>query len=239
LWKLCQAHRSHKKNEDTGTTADPGGTRTTTETRSLVVPTRGEEHTAGMRDPSGLDDRQPAGRDAAPGRLGVVQAFLNTLDVESGTESLDTTVAAGRWLLAAGLCERPPRIDSNGLDTLLGLREQLRDLAAANGSGSVHPATIDALNRIGQSARLTPIIDGDGLVRFMPAEAGLRGAVAQILELVHRTQLEGTWARLKCCPEHTCRWVFYDRSRNRSGTWCSMAVCGNRTKARTFRARRG
>ena len=35
--------------------------------------------------------------------------------------------------------------------------------------------------------------------------------------------------RLKICPN--CRWLFIDRSRNRSRTWCDMAVCGNRAKA--------
>ncbi|PLT99390.1 hypothetical protein BMJ34_14370 [Sinorhizobium medicae] len=36
--------------------------------------------------------------------------------------------------------------------------------------------------------------------------------------------------RLKICPN--CAWLFLDRSRNRSRTWCDMAVCGNRSKAR-------
>ena len=47
---------------------------------------------------------------------------------------------------------------------------------------------------------------------------------------------DGTWRRLKACREDTCQWAFYDRSKNRSGTWCSMAVCGNRAKARAYRS---
>jgi len=35
--------------------------------------------------------------------------------------------------------------------------------------------------------------------------------------------------RLKICPN--CGWLFLDRSRNRSRTWCDMTVCGNRMKA--------
>lgn len=35
--------------------------------------------------------------------------------------------------------------------------------------------------------------------------------------------------RLKICPN--CQWLFLDRSRNRSRTWCDMTVCGNRVKA--------
>jgi predicted RNA-binding Zn ribbon-like protein len=48
----------------------------------------------------------------------------------------------------------------------------------------------------------------------------------------------GTWERLKACALHdTCEWAFYDWSKNRSGTWCDMKVCGNRSKARAYRER--
>lgn len=190
-----------------------------------------------MTEPSGLDDRQPAGREAAPSPLVVVQAFLNTIDIESDTEALDTPGAATRWLVAAGLCRRPPEIDMADVQLLHDLREALRDLASAHVSGRPRPAAIDTLNRIGRGALLTPTVDPYGVVHLAQTEDDAPGAVARILALVHRAQLDGTWARLKSCPEHTCRWVFYDRSRNRSGTWCSMAVCGNRTKARAFRSR--
>ena len=42
---------------------------------------------------------------------------------------------------------------------------------------------------------------------------------------------------VKACPADDCRWAFYDRSRNRSGTWCDMSDCGNRAKARAYRKR--
>ncbi|HBF28133.1 CGNR zinc finger domain-containing protein [Rhizobium sp.] len=35
--------------------------------------------------------------------------------------------------------------------------------------------------------------------------------------------------RLKICGN--CGWLFLDKSKNRSRTWCDMAVCGNRVKA--------
>jgi predicted RNA-binding Zn ribbon-like protein len=50
---------------------------------------------------------------------------------------------------------------------------------------------------------------------------------------------DGTWSRLKACRAADCRWAFYDRARNHSRHWCSMEVCGNRTKARAYRARHG
>lgn len=36
--------------------------------------------------------------------------------------------------------------------------------------------------------------------------------------------------RMKICPN--CKWLFVDHSKNHSRTWCDMAVCGNRAKAR-------
>lgn len=35
--------------------------------------------------------------------------------------------------------------------------------------------------------------------------------------------------RMKICGH--CGWLFLDRSKNRSRSWCDMAVCGNRVKA--------
>jgi predicted RNA-binding Zn ribbon-like protein len=49
---------------------------------------------------------------------------------------------------------------------------------------------------------------------------------------------DGSWRRLKACRNHGCRWAFYDYSKNRSASWCSMQLCGNRTKTRAYRARR-
>jgi predicted RNA-binding Zn ribbon-like protein len=60
-----------------------------------------------------------------------------------------------------------------------------------------------------------------------------------VLAIVAEAMAEGTWSRLKACREHSCEWAFYDRSRNRSGVWCSMEGCGNRAKARAFRERHG
>ena len=66
---------------------------------------------------------------------------------------------------------------------------------------------------------------------------GVDGALGRLLAIVAAAQADGTWERLKACPWDTCRWAFYDHSRNRSGVWCSMAVCGNRAKVQAFRAR--
>ncbi|KQV63963.1 CGNR zinc finger domain-containing protein [Rhizobium sp. Root1220] len=42
--------------------------------------------------------------------------------------------------------------------------------------------------------------------------------------------------RMKICGN--CGWLFLDRSKNKSRTWCDMAVCGNRAKANRHYRRR-
>ena len=63
-------------------------------------------------------------------------------------------------------------------------------------------------------------------------------AVGTLLVIAVRAMIDGRWRRLKACPGEHCGWVFYDHSRNNSSRWCSMAVCGGRTKARSHYRRR-
>ena len=80
------------------------------------------------------------------------------------------------------------------------------------------------------------------------ASASLRGAPIEI-SFAHEDRIIGplAWAaldllrsdeldRLKRCPAENCRWLFLDRTKNRSRRWCDMATCGNQAKARTHRA---
>ena len=70
------------------------------------------------------------------------------------------------------------------------------------------------------------------------AGPGIDPALARILAAAYTGMAEGDWARLKVCADEECEWSFYDRSRNHSGQWCDMAVCGGRHKVRAYRARR-
>src|SRR5207247_796842 len=62
------------------------------------------------------------------------------------------------------------------------------------------------------------------------------GALGRIVAAAFAGMANEDWSRLKLCGSHTCRWAFFDRSRNHSSRWCTMAACGNRAKARRFRA---
>lgn len=42
--------------------------------------------------------------------------------------------------------------------------------------------------------------------------------------------------KIRACDNPDCRWLFLDTSKNHTRRWCDMALCGNRMKARRFKA---
>jgi predicted RNA-binding Zn ribbon-like protein len=93
------------------------------------------------------------------------------------------------------------------------------------------------------AARATPLVVAVGWAaegagwQLSPGAGGVDGFVGRLLAAVTATMADGSFSRLKACRNETCRWLFHDHSRNRSGTWCSMAGCGSRMKSRAYRAR--
>ncbi len=110
-------------------------------------------------------------------------------------------------------------------------------LVAHNGGGSVPAQASRTLDDAARRARLRLHFDDDGGASLVPEAAGVDGALGRLVAIVHDSIAQGTWSRLKACREHECEWAFYDHTKNRSGAWCSMQVCGNRAKARAFRER--
>jgi predicted RNA-binding Zn ribbon-like protein len=153
-------------------------------------------------------------------------------------DELQTVEAANSWLLSRGLLDSGDELSAEGLAALLELRELLRTLAVANTHGPLDPAASEALNSLAQSAPLILEFDADGRVVLRPASGGSSPAIARLLAILFESMRDGSWQRLKRCPGNGCPFTFYDSSRNRTGTWCSMAVCGNRAKVRSYQARK-
>ncbi len=173
----------------------------------------------------------------APGRLELVRAFVNTLDVEHAADELSTGVRASAWLAGNDLPGGERGLDDGDLARLVAVREALRELLLANNSGEKPPrAALAALNEQSTEAAIGLRFSTSGADLVTRCD-GVDSAIAQLLAIVHESMRDGTWRRLKACPADDCLWGFYDHSRNRSGTWCVMGECGNRAKARTFRER--
>lgn len=177
------------------------------------------------------------GAKPAPGDLALVQAFLNTVDIESGRDDVATPAALSAWLARHGLLEAGAPLADADLRFALRVREALRGLAFANHDGDRDPADLEILNRAASGARLRVRFEGGGSA-LEPDPPGIDGAIARLLGIVHDAMAEGVWDRFKACRRDTCRWAYYDRSRNRSSSWCTMDVCGNKEKARAYRERK-
>jgi predicted RNA-binding Zn ribbon-like protein len=179
-----------------------------------------------------------SGRPPAPGPLALVQAFVNTYDVEPHREELTSPQALRAWLVDHDLLHDGEPLSEADLRRALEAREALRALLEANNAAAVDATSVTALNRIADGAHLRVQFEHDGRAQLAPVASGVDTALGRLLAIVYTAMVEGTWVRLKVCRNETCRWAFYDYSKNRSGAWCTMAVCGSRIKARTYRQRR-
>jgi predicted RNA-binding Zn ribbon-like protein len=176
----------------------------------------------------------------APGELEHVRAFVNTIDLEEGTEELSGPDELAGWLVHHELAPAGLVATSADVEHAVGLREALRAvLLAHNADGLVHGDVAAALDRAAARSELRLRFDKTGSGTLEPEAGGIDGALGRLLAIVHRSAADGAWLRLKACRDETCAWAFYDHTKNRSGTWCNMAVCGNRAKARAYRERRG
>jgi predicted RNA-binding Zn ribbon-like protein len=181
---------------------------------------------------------EPGGRPKAPGRLELLQRFINSYnhDFPRDWDRIGTPEKAQSWLRQKRLVAPGDRISGADAARLRELREALRALALANHGGRPGAAATDVFRRVSAGARLSVAVDDKGRTALEPTHGGVDGAVATLLGILHEAQLTGQWARMKGCRK--CGYAFFDRSKNRSAAWCAMSICGNRTKNRAYYRRR-
>jgi predicted RNA-binding Zn ribbon-like protein len=174
----------------------------------------------------------------APEGLVLVQRFVNTRNYLSGGDLLADAVDATAWLTEHGLLETGERIGERDRERLVGFREALRKLLSAN--NGMPGSDTQALNDFVTSVDLRVRFGADGRPGLESAPGGgiVERVVGRLLAEVVRAEAEGRWDRLKACSNEECRWAFYDASKNRSGRWCNMQVCGVRHKMRAYRERK-
>ena len=171
-------------------------------------------------------------RAPAPEPLRLVQEFVNTLDAEEGRDLLAGRTTYSAWLQEHGLAAagRPPA--DRDVAEARELREALRALLRVNAGADPDPEAAAVVNRMSSQAPVRVEIASDGAATLQGG-----GLAAAVLAAAGTAMLDGSWTRLKACVDPGCGWAFYDRSRNRSGQWCDMAVCGSRHKVRAYRSR--
>ncbi len=177
----------------------------------------------------------------APGRLELVRAFVNTLDIEAGTDELSSPAALAAWLRSRNLIgPGHVRVTEDDVRQAIAVREALREVLLTHiGARDAAPAPAPASELRSAVAGLATRLEigDDGAVRTVPDGQATGAGLAALLLIASDAATLGTWTRLKVCSADDCRWAFYDRSPTRTGCWCSMAVCGSRAKSRAFRRR--
>ncbi|MGW5770221.1 CGNR zinc finger domain-containing protein [Streptomyces longwoodensis] len=160
-------------------------------------------------------------RSPAPGGLALVEALVNTLDIESDVDALDREDVRARF-----------GIDADGLAGARALRESLRATLLAHAGHPPHRAVRPLGDLLAAAPLYLAVDERDGSAALRADDGSLlsrvAGAVAEAL-------VAGTWTRLKACEADTCHWAYYDRSPAGRGRWCSMQVCGARAKMRRYR----
>lgn len=175
---------------------------------------------------------------AAPGDLELVQRFVNLHrhaaegegDLPPSREMVET------FLRERGLLDDRTRFTDADHADALELRRALYAKARSGGSQPMSERDRRVIDSAAQRAGLRPRFgaDGPGLV---PGETGVAAALGRLVAAAFLADLAGTWDQLKACAGPDCSSVFYDRSKNHSGRWCSMSTCGNRAKVRAWRDR--
>ena len=178
-----------------------------------------------------------ADRETATGVVGLVQAYVNTVDVQDGPEELSDPNTLSAWLVAHELMESGQTVTEADLKHAVAVREAIRGVIGANSGGRVYPLDIATLNEAATVSRLRARFGAGGKARLEPEAGGVAGAMGRMVAALFAAMGDEDWTRLKLCGSQTCRWAFCDRSRNHSSRWCTMATCGNRQKARRFRQR--
>jgi len=146
--------------------------------------------------------------------------LLNTTPVVDGAprDDLADSASAKAWMRERGVT--PTKAE---MAALVEARSILQKVVR----GEVGPK---ALRQFLETVRLRPVAGADGFDWRLDVEGTPKGAARAVLAWdALRISSPG---RLRPCANTECRLFLIDRSKSNTARWCSMAICGNRMKAR-------
>ena len=175
----------------------------------------------------------------APGELELVQRFMNLHEHAPGAagDLPPSRELIEEFLRHRGLLDAGTPFTEADHDAALELHRALHAKVRTSGGAGLADGDVATIDRTVRRAGLRPHFGLDG-PDLIATEQGVAGALGRIVAVAFLADLQGTWEGLKACAGDDCNAVFFDRSKNHSGRWCSMSTCGNRAKVRAWRERR-
>jgi predicted RNA-binding Zn ribbon-like protein len=157
--------------------------------------------------------------------------FVNTNEPQISQDRLGDPDQTRDWLVAEGF--KVEQLNRDEWAATIAFREGIRAAAAANNGYDLDPDAVTALqaaiDRLGFTVRTT----ADASMQ-VDATTPAGRALAPLVGALMAAQADGSWTRVKACARDTCRWLFYDTTRNHSRTWCTSTTCGSREKAKRY-----
>ena len=170
-----------------------------------------------------------ASRPGPPPALERLIEFVNTNEPQVAHDLLRDPEQTRSWLIAEGF--EVGELGHDDWAATIAFREGVRAAAAANNGYGVDTDAVAALGQAIDRLGFTVRAGADANLAVASTTPAGR-ALAPLVGALMTAQADGSWTRVKACARDTCRWLFYDTTRNHSRTWCTSTTCGSREKAR-------
>lgn len=160
-----------------------------------------------------------------PAEIAFVRELVNTVEWQEDDESWSTASDLAAWMARHG--RETAGLGPAELVLARRLREGVRELLLGHAGHEVRSSSVDDLN---DALRGVPVV----LAFTAAGESELTAAqghpLTALVAAIDAARRHPAWRRLKACSRDSCRWAYWDASRNGSGRWCSMQGCGNFVK---------
>lgn len=156
--------------------------------------------------------------------------FVNTNEPQIAQDQLRDPEQTRSWLVAEGF-EASEQLSHHDWAAIIAFREGVRAAAAANNGYDLDPDAVAAMGQAIDRLGFTVQATADAHLKVAATTPAGR-ALTPLAGALMDAQADRSWTRVKACARDTCRWLFYDTTRNRSRTWCTNSTCGSREKAK-------
>jgi predicted RNA-binding Zn ribbon-like protein len=167
-----------------------------------------------------------------PAPAALVRDFVNTYEPQTDEEQFTGPDQLTGWFREHADLPAGTRLSAADLETVQQIREGLRQVLLEHAGHESEAGSQQALDAALAGIPVRAALSG-GRLRLLPdCNAPLSQALAPVLDAIRESTELQAWPRLKACARESCRWAYYDGSRNQTRRWCSMAGCGNQVKMR-------